>query len=80
MHRRVTELTDAPIKFGLIPHDHWYQPKSIDEAKAKESRDKMVKNNVIYGGSVPCVYLRTCDRRKLMNDIDTGICADSTLG
>ncbi|TFL07638.1 glycosyltransferase family 15 protein [Pterulicium gracile] len=56
--KRVTELTDAPIKFGLIPHDHWYQPKSIDEAKAKESRDKMVKNNVIYGGSVP--YRNMC--------------------
>jgi alpha 1,2-mannosyltransferase len=40
------------MEFGQIPHDHWYQPDSIDEDKAKASRDKMVQNNIIYGGSV----------------------------
>ena len=47
---RVSELTDAEVKFGLIPHEHWFQPDWIDEAKAKASREDMVKNNVIYGG------------------------------
>jgi hypothetical protein len=47
---RVTELTDAAVQFGLIPNDHWVQPPHIDEAKATESREKMVKDNVIYGG------------------------------
>lgn len=56
--KRVTELTDAPIKFGLIPHDHWYQPASINETTAKANRDDMVKNSVIYGGSVP--YRNMC--------------------
>lgn len=55
---RITELTDAEVKFGLIPHDHWYQPDWIDEDKARASRENMVKNNVIYGGSVP--YRNMC--------------------
>ncbi|KAF7794142.1 hypothetical protein EIP86_005273 [Pleurotus ostreatoroseus] len=38
--------------FGQIPHDHWYQPDWIDEKKAEAGRDKMVKDNIIYGGSV----------------------------
>ncbi|KAA1471154.1 glycosyltransferase family 15 protein [Dentipellis sp. KUC8613] len=54
----VTALTDAPVEFGLIPHDDWYQPKWIDESKASAAREDMVKNNVIYGGSVP--YRNMC--------------------
>src|SRR6266403_290179 len=50
-HRRVTELTDATVEFGLIPHDHWYQPDWIDEEKASAAREQMAKNNVIYGGT-----------------------------
>jgi alpha 1,2-mannosyltransferase len=49
--RRVTELTDAPVEFGLIPPDHWHQPDWIDEGKASASRAEMTKNNVIYGGT-----------------------------
>ncbi|KAK0197085.1 glycosyltransferase family 15 protein [Armillaria mellea] len=55
---RVSELTDVDVKFGLIPHDHWYQPETIDEDKASEARADMMKNNVIYGGSVP--YRNMC--------------------
>uniref|UniRef100_A0A0W0F940 Putative glycosyltransferase family 15 protein n=1 Tax=Moniliophthora roreri TaxID=221103 RepID=A0A0W0F940_MONRR len=71
--KRVSDLTDAEVKFGLIPHDHWYQPDWIDEDKAKASRENMVKNNVIYGGSVP--YRNMCRfnsgffwRHELLND------------
>lgn len=49
--RRVSEVTESKVQFGLIPHDHWYQPASIDEAKAKASREKMAKDGVIYGGT-----------------------------
>ena len=49
---RLSVLTSAKMEFGVIPHDHWFQPSSIDEAKAKASRDKMVEKNIIYGGSV----------------------------
>ncbi|KAE9396066.1 glycosyltransferase family 15 protein [Gymnopus androsaceus JB14] len=55
---RITELTNAKVEFGLIPREHWYQPDSIDEEKASAARQSMVKNNVIYGGSVP--YRNMC--------------------
>jgi Glycolipid 2-alpha-mannosyltransferase len=47
----VAGLTDAPVEFGLIPPDHWHQPDWIDEEKATASREDMIKNNVIYGGT-----------------------------
>ena len=50
--RRLSMLSSAKMEFGLIPRDHWFQPYSIDEAKAKASRDKIVEKNIIYGGSV----------------------------
>ena len=53
LFRRTTELTNAEVHYGQIPRDHWYQPDFIDEEKAKASREQMVKDNVIYGGSVP---------------------------
>jgi alpha 1,2-mannosyltransferase len=40
------------MEFGLIPRDHWFQPGWIDEEKAKAGREQMVKENIIYGGSV----------------------------
>lgn len=49
--RRISVLTEATVEFGLIPHDHWFQPDWIDEEKAKASRDKMVEDGIIYGGS-----------------------------
>ncbi|KZV61061.1 glycosyltransferase family 15 protein [Peniophora sp. CONT] len=54
----VSALTTAPIEFGLIPREDWFQPDWIDEDKAKKSREKMEKNKVIYGGSVP--YRNMC--------------------
>ncbi|KAJ7109391.1 glycosyltransferase family 15 protein [Mycena epipterygia] len=55
---RVAGLTDSPVQFGLIPHDHWFQPDWIDETRAAASRADMIKNKVIYGGSVP--YRNMC--------------------
>ncbi|KAI0797902.1 glycosyltransferase family 15 protein [Abortiporus biennis] len=55
---RMREVTDAKVEFGQIPHDHWYQPSSIDEAKATKARQDMIANQVIYGGSVP--YRNMC--------------------
>ncbi|KAJ6479342.1 glycosyltransferase family 15 protein [Mycena vulgaris] len=49
----VGTLTQNTIEFGLIPHEHWHQPDWIDEAKARAAREQMVRDNVIYGGSVP---------------------------
>ncbi|THH15416.1 hypothetical protein EW146_g5055 [Bondarzewia mesenterica] len=51
--RRVGNLVNSPTHFAQIPKEHWFQPDWIDEKKASESREKMVQNNIIYGGSVP---------------------------
>jgi len=56
--RAIWALTDSKVEFGLIPEDNWYQPKWIDEEKATKSRNKMVEDQVIYGGSVP--YRNMC--------------------
>ena len=50
-YRRVGNLISGEVKFGVIPHDHWYQPDWIDEDKAKKGRQELVRNKVIYGGA-----------------------------
>lgn len=40
------------MEFGHIPLNHWYQPNAIDEQKAEASRNRLVEEGVIYGGSV----------------------------
>lgn len=51
-HSRLSVLSSAKMEFGLIPREHWFQPDSIDEEKATASRNKMMEDNIIYGGSV----------------------------
>ncbi|KAJ3786260.1 glycosyltransferase family 15 protein [Lentinula aff. detonsa] len=55
---RVSVLTRAPIFFGLIPKEHWFQPEWIDEDRARAGRQKMMAQRIIYGGSVP--YRNMC--------------------
>lgn len=50
--RRVSVLTDANVSFGLIPREDWIQPDWIDEGRAQEGRNNLVRQGVIYGGSV----------------------------
>ncbi|KAF6741056.1 alpha-1,2-mannosyltransferase [Ephemerocybe angulata] len=50
--RRLRVLTPSPIEFGLIPQDEWTQPEGIDEARAQAVRKRMVKEQIMYGGSV----------------------------
>lgn len=56
--QRVSVLTDAPISFGQIPREHWYQPDWVDEDKARNGRLKMMAQGIIYAGSVP--YRNMC--------------------
>ncbi|KAG6848634.1 hypothetical protein H0H93_015320 [Arthromyces matolae] len=56
--KRISVLSASKMEFGLIPHDHWFQPDWIDEPKATASRKKMQEENIIYGGSVP--YRNMC--------------------
>ncbi|EJD06044.1 glycosyltransferase family 15 protein [Fomitiporia mediterranea MF3/22] len=56
--KRTREITDAEIHYGQIPSEHWYQPDWIDDEKARQARERMQKDNVIYGGSLP--YRNMC--------------------
>lgn len=56
--RRVKEATSAPVSFGLIPNDHWYQPDWVDEDRAREGRERMHALGIIYAQSVP--YRNMC--------------------
>jgi len=53
-----SEVTASETSYGTIPREHWVQPDWIDENKASASRQQMVDNNIIYGGSVP--YRNMC--------------------
>ncbi|KAF9016819.1 glycosyl transferase [Hymenopellis radicata] len=55
---RVSQATSAPVSFGLVPAEHWFQPHWIDEVQAKKSRQKMAAANIIYASSVP--YRNMC--------------------
>ncbi|KAJ7663939.1 glycosyltransferase family 15 protein [Mycena polygramma] len=50
--RAVRALPLSKVEFGLIPHDHWFQPDSIDEEKAAAVRKQMHEKGIIYGGAV----------------------------
>jgi alpha 1,2-mannosyltransferase len=46
-------LVSGQVQFGVIPHDHWFQPDWIDEEKASKGRFDMLMKGIIYAGSVP---------------------------
>lgn len=50
MVSRVRILTDAPIEFGQISPDDWYQPAWIDEKRAEQGRLAMMRQHIIYAG------------------------------
>ncbi|KAF8886687.1 nucleotide-diphospho-sugar transferase [Gymnopilus junonius] len=54
----LSTIVSSNAEFGLIPHDHWFQPEWIDEERATQSRNAMVAEDIIYGGSVP--YRNMC--------------------
>ncbi|PIL34635.1 hypothetical protein GSI_03414 [Ganoderma sinense ZZ0214-1] len=49
---RMSNVIGSEATYAQIPPHHWYQPDWIDEDKARAGRDKMVADNIIYGGSV----------------------------
>jgi alpha 1,2-mannosyltransferase len=57
--KHTSGIASSPCTYGQIDPSEWSeQPKWIDQAKAKEAREKMEQNNVIYGGSVS--YRQMC--------------------
>ena len=56
MHRRVYEATTAPVEFGEIPHDDWFQPSWINETLATGRRKELTAKGIIYAGTgIPSV-------------------------
>jgi alpha 1,2-mannosyltransferase len=45
--RRISNVINGEVEFGLIPHDDWFQPDWIDEEKAAAGRKNL--EDVIYG-------------------------------
>ena len=80
---RVSILSAATMEFGLVPPEHWHQPDWIDEEKATASRNQMMADNIIYGGSVSyrnmCRYNSgvRCDNSRARS-IDCNIYFDSS--
>lgn len=56
--RWTQNVISGTAEYGIIPRHEWVQPDHIDENKAKAAREQMIKDNVIYGGSVP--YRNMC--------------------
>ncbi|KAI0298254.1 glycosyltransferase family 15 protein [Russula brevipes] len=66
--RRVSNLVSGSIHFSQIPEEHWSQPSWIDEDRAKEERDKMEQEEVLYGESVSCVAIAFFYRQPILQD------------
>ncbi|KAJ1674598.1 hypothetical protein EV182_002951 [Spiromyces aspiralis] len=54
----ISEVVSGTTHFGIIPTEHWSYPPWIDQDRARQEREKMAKNHVIYGGSEP--YRHMC--------------------
>ncbi|OSX62708.1 glycosyltransferase family 15 protein, partial [Postia placenta MAD-698-R-SB12] len=48
---RISNVVSGPVSFGRVPREHWVQPASIDEDRARAGREKMEKDGIIYGVS-----------------------------
>ena len=55
---RVRRVTNASVEFGVIEHDHWFQPDWVNETLAAENRRRMAIGGVPYADSV--AYRNMC--------------------
>jgi alpha 1,2-mannosyltransferase len=64
-------MASGEVEYGLIEKNEWQTPTWIDTEKAQKAMEKMVKDEVIYGGSVSYRYIYC---RSIRADLD--ICVD----
>jgi Glycolipid 2-alpha-mannosyltransferase len=50
LRRRISNIISSHVEFGVIPHDHWFQPAWINETRAAAGRQRLKDEHVIYGG------------------------------
>lgn len=48
--KQVSKFVSGEARFGVIPKEHWSYPDFINQEKARESREKMEEEGIIYGG------------------------------
>ncbi|KAI8090077.1 nucleotide-diphospho-sugar transferase [Gilbertella persicaria] len=44
-------MTTAKVHYGLVPKEHWSYPDWIDQDYAKQCREDMAEQKIVYGGS-----------------------------
>ena len=44
-------MTNAETYYGQVPSEHWGYPDWINQTLAKECRERMVEEGIVYGGS-----------------------------
>lgn len=65
--KETTKRASGKTQYGIIPKHQWSIPDEIDTEKMQAAMDDMVKNRVIYGGSLS--YRHMCRYISLMYTI-----------
>jgi alpha 1,2-mannosyltransferase len=65
VRRNVTSAINGTVSFGVIPHEHWFQPEWIDEERAREGRERL--KDQPYGGA-HTVAIITARRLRAVSD------------
>lgn len=50
-YRRTSQLTSGNVSYGIIPEEAWKQPEWVDEDRARDGRNRLMAQNIIYGGA-----------------------------
>lgn len=58
---RVANLTNGEVKFGLVPHDHWFQPEWIDDERMRKGMEELKK----YSKPWPIPYANSTSYRNM---------------
>lgn len=58
---RVANLTNGEVKFGLVPHDHWFQPEWIDDERMRKGMEELMK----YSKPWPIPYANSTSYRNM---------------
>jgi alpha 1,2-mannosyltransferase len=48
----ISVMTDAEIKFGLVPNDMWSVPDHVNEAVMNDQLQDYANRGIMYGGSL----------------------------
>lgn len=78
--KAIRAATRSETHFAVIPKEHWSYPPGVNLTFAALERQRMVDDDVIYGGKLVAVIRRTNLTFGLQEAKRTDICVDSTAG